>query len=169
MTMPGLLDLLGRSEGGGLFAGLGTPAASSPPQGLLGGIDANRNAILSYLAGALQGGSLGESIGRGLQGWMRGNQADTALANQRQAQRAAVGYAAAAEDINPALRAALMQTPALATQYLLSRLKPGISRDIVEYEYAKRQGFGGTLADWMVNKRTGATPADVLVDPAGIR
>jgi hypothetical protein len=170
--MAGLLDLLARGEGGGLFAGLGAPGGPEA-QGLLGGIDANRNAILGYLAGALQGGTLGESIGRGLQGWMGGSQADTALANQRQAQRSALGYAAGAEDIDPVLRTAMMQNPALATQYLMSRLKPSVSRDIAEYEYARRQGFVGTLADWIANKRAGAAPAAVLADgvadPPGIR
>jgi hypothetical protein len=39
-------------------------------------VDANRNAVLGYLAGALQGGNLGQSIGRGLQGWLSGAQTD---------------------------------------------------------------------------------------------
>ena len=77
-------------------------------------IDGNRNAILGYLAGALQGGNLGQSIGRGLQGWTGGAQRDTA----EQGQRAALQYVGEQQDMDPALKSALMQNPALAMQYL---------------------------------------------------
>jgi hypothetical protein len=50
--MAGILDLTGAAPGGGLLGGL------------------NDNAMLGYLAGALQGGNLGQSIGRGLEGWI---------------------------------------------------------------------------------------------------
>jgi hypothetical protein len=125
--MAGLFDLLGKPQGGGLFPGLsagsgdfGAPVEAGPFSGLIN----NQNAILGYLAGALQGGNLGESIGRGLQGWQNGAQADTQLSNQRQAQRAALGYVAGAQDVDPALRSALVASPALAAQYLTQRLKP---------------------------------------------
>src|SRR5262249_50819946 len=39
-------------------------------------IDDNRNAMLGYVAGALQGGNLGQSIGRGLAGWLTGERLD---------------------------------------------------------------------------------------------
>jgi hypothetical protein len=60
--------------GGGLFGN----AFGQPPQqpGFGDLVDNNRNAILGYLAGALQGGNLGQSIGRGLQGWQQGQEAD---------------------------------------------------------------------------------------------
>jgi hypothetical protein len=61
-------------SGGGLFG----QAFGQPPQqpGFGDLIANNRNAILGYLAGALQGGNLGQSIGRGLQGWQQGQEAD---------------------------------------------------------------------------------------------
>jgi hypothetical protein len=121
------------------------PAAQNP-------LDANRNAILGYLAGALQGGNLGQSIGRGLAGWMGGTQPDAT----EHAQQAALHYAAQQPDIEPALRAALLQSPALALHYLQTRTRPHATSDITHYEYAKRQGFTGTLADFIQRKRPGA-------------
>jgi hypothetical protein len=56
--MAGILDLTGAAPRGGLLGGL------------------NDNAILGYLAGALQGGNVGQSIGRGLEGWMHGTRLD---------------------------------------------------------------------------------------------
>jgi hypothetical protein len=56
--MAGILDLTGAAPRGGLLGGL------------------NDNAILGYLAGALQGGNVGQSIGRGLEGWMQGTRLD---------------------------------------------------------------------------------------------
>jgi hypothetical protein len=146
--MAGLFD--GAFGGGGLFGGMWPPQQDN---GLLSPLANNSNAILGYLAGALQGGTTAESIGRGLQGWLGGQKLDSA----RRGQSAALHYAASAPDIDPAIRAALIQNPALATQYLQSRIKPaGSSSDIVAYEYARRQGFSGTLADWIARKRAGA-------------
>jgi hypothetical protein len=58
--MAGILpDVFGAFGGGhGVLPFGGAPIASNP-------VDASRNAILGYLAGALQGGNLGQSIGRG--------------------------------------------------------------------------------------------------------
>jgi len=120
------------------------PVAQNP-------LDANRNAILGYLAGALQGGNLGQSIGRGLAGWMGGAQRDAA----QHAQHAALQYAAQQPDIEPALRAALLQSPALSLHYLQARTRPHATSDITDYEYAKRQGFTGTLTDFIQRKRPG--------------
>jgi hypothetical protein len=60
--------------GGGLLGGAFGQPQQQPGFGDL--IADNRNAILGYLAGALQGGSLGQSIGRGLQGWQQGQETD---------------------------------------------------------------------------------------------
>ena len=38
-------------------------------------------------------------------------------------------------------------------------MRPHVTRDIAEYDYAKRQGFAGTLADFIQHKRTGPPPA----------
>ncbi len=115
-------------------------------------IDANRNAILGYLAGALQGGNLGQSIARGLQGWLGGARTDAA----GQAQGAASQYLVQQHDLDPALRSALLQSPALAVSYLQARARPPVTHAIAEYEYARRQGFNGTLADFLQRKRAGA-------------
>jgi hypothetical protein len=71
--MAGILDpgMLGE-QGGGLFGNLFAPIAN------------NQNAILGYLAGALQGGGLGESIGRGLQGLLQGGSLDSARQQRQQ-------------------------------------------------------------------------------------
>jgi hypothetical protein len=147
--MAGILpDLFGVFGGGhGVLPFGGGPAAPNP-------VDANRNAILGYLAGALQGGNLGQSIGRGLQGWLSGAQTDAT----EQARRAAAQYVAQQPDIDPGMRSVLMQNPALAMRYLQVRMRPHATRDITEYKHAKRQGFAGSFADFIQHKRTGAPP-----------
>jgi hypothetical protein len=148
--MAGILpDLFGVFSGGhGVLPFGGAPAAANP-------VDANRNAILGYLAGALQGGNLGQSIGRGLQGWLGGAQTDAAS----EARRAAAQYVAQQPDIDSGMRSVLMQNPALAMRYLQARVSPHVTRDIAEYEYAKKQGFTGSLPDFIQRKRAGAPPA----------
>jgi hypothetical protein len=93
------------------------------PFGATNPIDANRNAILGYLAGALQGGNLGQSIARGLTGWLGGAPTDAT----RQAQHAAVQYVAQQSDIDPAIRSVLVRSPPLAMQYLQARLRPQVT------------------------------------------
>ena len=100
---------------------------------------------------ALQGGNLGQSIGRGLQGWAGGDQRDTA----EQGQRAVLQYVGEQQDMDPGLKSALMQNPALAMHYLQTRIRPRVTSDIAHYEYARKQGFGGTLADFIRNKHSG--------------
>src|SRR5215510_12842295 len=56
------------------MAGILDFTGAAPRGGLLGGL--NDNAILGYLAGALQGGNLGQSIGHGLAGWLTGERLD---------------------------------------------------------------------------------------------
>jgi hypothetical protein len=148
--MAGILpDLFGGFSGGhGVLPFGGAPVAPNP-------VDVNHNAILGYLAGALQGGNLGQSIGRGLQGWLSGAQTDAAS----EARRATAQYVAQQPDIDPGMRSVLAQNPALAMQYLHARMRPQATRDITEYEYAKRQGFTGSLADFIQRKRSGESPA----------
>jgi hypothetical protein len=148
--MAGILpDVFGAFGGGhGVLPFGGAPIASNP-------VDASRNAILGYLAGALQGGNLGQSIGRGLQGWLTGAQTDAT----EQGQRAAAHYVARQPDIDPAIRSVLMQNPALAMRYLQAKVSPHVTRDIAEYEYAQKQGFKGTLPDFIQRKRAGVPPA----------
>ena len=144
-TMSGIFpDIFGAGAGDGLLPFGAAPLAPNV-------IDGNRNAILGYLAGALQGGNLGQSIGRGLQGWTGGAQRDTA----EQGQRAALQYVGEQQDMDPALKSALMQNPALAMQYLQIRARPHVTNDMAHYEYARKQGFGGTLADFIQSKHAG--------------
>jgi hypothetical protein len=140
--MPGIFDFIGR---GGFNAEPGITGNPNP-------IDANRNALLGYLAGALQGGNLGQSISTGLQGFLTGSQLDQTEAGKR----AALNYVAQAGDLDPAMRAAVISNPDLAMKFLAQRIAPQTSDDIKEFEYAKRQGFEGTLADWIQRKRAGA-------------
>ena len=145
--MAGILpDIFGIFGGGHGVLPFGDASAAPNP------VDANRNTILGYLAGALQGGNLGQSIGRGLQGWLSGAQSDATSA----ARGAAAHYVAQQGDIDPGMRSVLMQNPALATQYLQARLRPHATRDIAEFEYAKRQGFDGSFADFIRRKPAGA-------------
>jgi hypothetical protein len=147
-VLPDVFNIFG-SGGHGVLPFGGAPAAPNP-------IDANRNAILGYLAGALQGGNLGQSIGRGLQGWLGGAQTDAAS----EARRAAAQYVAQQPDIDSGMRSVLMQNPALAMQYLHARLRPHTTRDLTEYKYAKQQGFAGSFTDFVQRRRAGAPPAE---------
>src|SRR5215469_8194852 len=56
------------------MAGILDFTGAAPRGGVLGGL--NDNALLGYLAGALQGGNLGQSIGHGLAGWLTGERLD---------------------------------------------------------------------------------------------
>ena len=124
-------DLFGAPAGDGVLSLGAVPVAPSV-------IDKNRNALLGYLAGALQGGNLGQSIGRGLQGWMGGAQRDTA----EQGQHVAVQYLAEQPDLDPGLK-------------LQTKAKPHVTNDMADYEYARRQGFGGTLTDFIQGRHAG--------------
>jgi hypothetical protein len=147
--MAGIIpNLFGNADAGsgGVLPFGPAPLAQNP-------VDANRNAILGYLAGALQGGNLGQAIARGLQGSMHGSQTDAA----QQAQRAAMQYVGQRQDIDPALRSALMQNPQLAMHYLLASGRPHVTGDIADYEYARKQGFPGTFTDF-VQRKHGRAP-----------
>jgi hypothetical protein len=76
-----------------------------------------------------------------------------------QARHATAQYVAQQPDIDSGMRSVLMQNPALAMQYLQARLRPRTTRDIAEFEYAKRQGYAGSFADFIRRKPAGA-PAE---------
>jgi hypothetical protein len=79
-TMAGILDFTGAAPRGGLLL-----FANTNP------IDDSRNAMLGYLAGALQGGNLGQSIGHGLAGWLTGERLDQQRLVPAQTYRALAG------------------------------------------------------------------------------
>jgi hypothetical protein len=80
--MAGILpDFLGANSTGGLF---GSTFGQPPQQQGLGDmLNNNQNSILGYLAGALQGGNLGQSIAHGLPGLAAGSADGHAAAESR--------------------------------------------------------------------------------------
>lgn len=94
---------------------------------------AGNRGLLPALAGAAQGFSTGETPR---------NQTEGALIKG---------------GMDPELAKTVARDPALLRAVLPHVLGiGGKSSDITEYEYAKRQGFQGTLAEWMQRKRSGA-------------
>lgn len=137
--------------------------ASPPPSG--GGsfldrigqlIGNNRNTLIALGAGIAGGNSAGDAISKGLAGAASGAQID-----QKQAQQTNTANlterALISRGMAPAEARAISQSPDLVKAVIpqLFGLKPG-TQDIQEYEYAKKQGFAGTLEQWMQRKRAGA-------------
>jgi hypothetical protein len=134
--MAGILDLTGAAPRGGLLGGL------------------NDNAILGYLAGALQGGNVGQSIGRGLEGWMQG----TRLDEQRRVP--AQTYAAlAAAGLPDALAKAAALNPsvmkAVAPGYFGEKAHAPGQTPIAEPDGAERAAPSGTAAVAALNTAVG--------------
>jgi hypothetical protein len=121
-----LLDNLTR--GSGLFSSLGGPSANDRlAAGLMG--FANSGALFPALANLVAGIATGE----------RTDATGQKVAMQRAAEQAARQYAQQAENMDPALRAALLQSGPLAMEFLSQRLKPiGIEQQISEREAAVR-------------------------------
>lgn len=114
---------------------LSAPETAFPsfPQGneALSGIG---NRLVAGGAGFFNAGSPMEALGNLIGGLVTGQRQDPAgIAQQNllQAQRAAVQYIAGANDIDPNLRAAMLQNPTLAVQWLSARAKPQ------EYKFEK--------------------------------
>ena len=131
--MAGILpDSFGGS--GGLFGN-----AFAPPQspGFGDMLNTNSNAILGYLAGALQGGNLGQSIGRGLQGWQQG------LGQDRQRQIPGATYRALAS-------AGVPDATAQA-----AALNPEIMRAVTPHYFQRLPSFGVIGSDSYGRRRYG--------------
>jgi hypothetical protein len=111
--MAGILDpgMFGEHGSGGLFGSLFAPIAN------------NQNAILGYLAGALQGGGLGESIGRGLQGFLHGGNLD--LAQQHKQKQLALQLQSIATTYKALVDSGLPEPTARA-----AALNPGMLRTV---------------------------------------
>jgi hypothetical protein len=134
--MAGILDLTGAAPRGGLLGGL------------------NDNAILGYLVGALQGGNVGQSIGRGLEGWMQG----TRLDEQRRVP--AQTYAAlAAAGVPDALAKAAALNPsvmkAVAPGYFGEKAHAPGQTPIAEPDGAERAAPSDTAAVAALNTAVG--------------
>lgn len=106
---------------------------------------------------------LGDRLSAGFQGFAEGGGLLPALAG------AAQGFSSGITPQNQTVKALIASglDPALAQtiakdKTLLRAVLPqimgtsGQTSDIREYEYAKKQGFNGTLAEWMQRKRSGA-------------
>ena len=131
--MSGILPDSVGSFGSGLLG-----SAFGQPQNVADLFGINSNAILGYLARALQGGNFAQSIGRGLQGWQQGQQQDL----QRQAPVAAYHALAAAGVPDAAARAAALSPDvmrAVASRYFQPRLPHfGV---IAQDPFGRRYGF----------------------------
>src|SRR5262249_5132939 len=133
-------------SGGILPRTLGRGGGVLPLAAPVNALDDNRNAMLGYLAGALQGGNLGQSIGRGLTGFVQGAALDargealpaTYAALTRSGLPAAIAHAAT---LNPDL------LKLIAPEYFGGFKVVQTGEDAFGGKTFKLQGPGGRLYD----------------------
>lgn len=126
-------------ESGGFLSGLGR------------GIANNSNMLMALGAGIAGGRDLGEGISKGLSGAMGGAKID------RERGAGNLTYQALIKrGVDPATAQAAITDPNVLKALLPSVFRAQNTSDITEYEYAKKQGFKGSLAEWMAHKRAGA-------------
>ena len=137
------------------MAGILDFTGAAPRGGVLGGL--NDNAMLGYLAGALQGGNLGQSIGHGLAGWLTGQRLD----QQRLAP--AQTYRALADAGVPD---AMAKAAALNPQ-IMKTVAPGYFGREPFKDVASVNSAIGRLGDLMTaaDKRAGVAPAGASSEP----
>ena len=138
-----------------IMAGILDFTGAAPRGGLLGSL--NDNAMLGYLAGALQGGNLGQSIGHGLAGWLTGQRLDQ--------QRLAPGqtYRALAEaGVPDAMAKAAALNPQIMKAVAPAYFGPQPFKDV-----ASLNAVIGRLGDLMTaaDKRAGIAPRSASSDP----
>src|SRR6516165_3762739 len=138
-TMAGILDFTG----------------AAPRGGLLGGLD--DNAMLGYLAGALQGGNLGQSIGHGLAGWLTGERLDQQRLAPAQTYRALA---------DAGVRDAIAKAAALNPQIMKALAPAYFGREPFK-DVASLNTVVGRLGDLMTaaDKRADIAPASASSDP----
>jgi hypothetical protein len=144
--MAGILDFTGAAPRGGVL-----PFANTNP------IEDSRNAILGYLAGALQGGNLGQSIGHGLAGWLTGERLD----QQRLAPGQTYRALAQAGVPDPVAKAAALN-PQVMKAVAPSYFAPQPFKDV-----AALNAVIGRLGDLMIaaDKRAGIAAPSASSDP----
>jgi hypothetical protein len=121
-------------QGGGFFDRLGA------------GLGANSNTLLS-MGAALLGG---KGWGGAAEGAMSGRKLDQDRATAGLTEQALIKHG-----LSPDVAKVVSGNPALLAAVMQQRLGlGGQTDDIKEFEYAKRQGFTGTLTDWMQRKRS---------------
>lgn len=160
------------------------PAAAPSFFSRLGsGINDNANTLMALGAGMAGSGSIGEGISRGLSAAQQGSQLDQTQKNQNMTV-AALMKRGVAEDVartavaNPEILKQILPSAFGAKQYQFQKLDDGSlvqvdpsgkepaktllpgggaqTDDIKEYNFAIKQGFKGSLQDWMQRKRAGA-------------
>lgn len=141
-----------------LSGGMPATSMSTPalPQGSLldrigQGINDNSGLLMALGAGLAGSSSLGEGFSRGLQLAQAGGATDRKRRNEN-----ATAQFLRSKGYSEADAAAIAGNPTVLQSVLAQAFGKGATSDIQEYEYAKKQGFTGSLADWMAQKRAGA-------------
>jgi hypothetical protein len=106
--------------GGGLLHGIGAPSGE---RNILDPLNRSLSDNSMLLIG-LGGDIMRNGFRSGLGGAMQGATFDRQAKHMRQAHEAALGYAAGHQGIDPQLKAAMLQDPGLAVQYLQRIAKP---------------------------------------------
>ena len=137
------------------MAGILDFTGAAPRGGVLGGL--SDNAMLGYLAGALQGGNLGQSIGHGLAGWLMGERLD------RQRLAPAQTYRALADAGVPD---AMAKAAALNPQIMKAVAPAYFGREPFK-DMASVNNVIGRLGDLMTaaGNSAGVAPASASSDP----
>lgn len=124
----------------------GAPAGGGFLSGLMNYLGDNSNMLMGLGAGIAQGG-----IGKGLEMAPKYAQLDTKSSNTGLAIQAL-----RTRGVDEATARAAVANPALMAAVLKQVMPSEQTSDITEYNFARQQGFAGSLADWMARKRSGA-------------
>jgi hypothetical protein len=132
------------------------PANNDIPKGslldkIVSGVADNSDMLLGLASGLVGAPSVATGFSRGFQNAMAASASDDKRRsrNQTAAFLQSKGY-------SPEDAAVIAGNPAVLQAVLTQPFGKGATSDIQAYEYAKRQGFTGSLADWMAQKRGGA-------------
>lgn len=122
------------------------PAATPARQpGFLESVGLSPQGLMALGAGIAGGNTLGESVSKGISGLATAQ-------NQNQTEQLLIR-----RGVDPSLAKTVASNPTLLAGVLKEQLGVGNqTNDIKEYQFARTQGFTGTLADWMARKRAGA-------------
>lgn len=158
---PSLLDFLGsflQGQGHSAQAQQSMPTTQQPQQPQMQPQPA-ASAIGDRLSSAFQGfvnsGSPMQAIGNLVGGLATGQRTDPAGVALEDANL--TRQALTAQGLTPEMARIVAGNPTLLNSFLQQKLGVGgQTEDIKEYQFAKSQGFNGTLADWIQRKRAGA-------------
>lgn len=169
---------------GGMLSGAPSPAPrmAAPmeePQGLLAGIGLTPNMLINLGAGIASGNGMADSIAKGISGLAAGREADQKRAAGNQTYQALVR-----KGIDPTIAQAAIGNPDLMKTLVAQAFGPqnvtslgngyvwdprqgkaikayeageeARTETIKEYQFAKNEGFKGSLQEWIAQKRAGA-------------